>query len=98
MYRNLIDNAIAHAPSNQPILVSAGPGPVISVRDHGPGIPLEYRAQIFEQFWQGGTRSEGGAGLGLGIVKRLSEAHSADIQVAFPDDGGTEFSIRFRAP
>ncbi|MBO0123984.1 HAMP domain-containing histidine kinase, partial [Streptococcus pneumoniae] len=38
IYRNLIDNALSHAPGVTPIDVSAGPGPQLTVRDYGPGI------------------------------------------------------------
>ena len=97
IYRNLIDNAIAHAPSDRPIEVSAGPGPTISVQDFGPGIPLPDRTQIFEKFWQGGTRSDGGAGLGLGIVKRLADALGAEVTLDCPATGGATFSVTFEA-
>ena len=96
IYRNLIENAIAHGPSDRPIEISAGPGPTIAVRDYGPGIAIEDRAKIFEKFWQGGTRSEGGAGLGLGIVKSLTDALDAKITLDCPDEGGAIFSVFFR--
>jgi len=96
IYRNLIENAINHAPSDRPIEVSAGPGARISVRDYGPGIEISDRANIFEKFWQGGTRSEGGAGLGLGIVKRLADALNAEVTLECPDGGGAIFSVSFR--
>lgn len=98
IYRNLIENAIAHAPSDRPIHICAGPGPVLSVRDYGPGIPLEDKEKIFNRFWQGGTRSEGGAGLGLGIVKRLCDAHDAVITLESPEGGGTLFLVQFQPP
>ncbi|KJS39039.1 MAG: hypothetical protein VR74_03355 [Hyphomonas sp. BRH_c22] len=97
IYRNLIDNAIAHAPSDKPIEVTAGPGPTISVQDFGPGIPLPDRTRIFEKFWQGGTRGDGGAGLGLGIVKRLADALGAEVTLDCPATGGATFSVTFRA-
>tara|TARA_R110002020_G_scaffold309301_1_gene525090 strand:+ start:240229 stop:241557 length:1329 start_codon:yes stop_codon:yes gene_type:complete len=95
IYRNLIENAIAHAPSDRPIEISAGPGPIIAVRDFGPGIAIADRAKIFDKFWQGGTRSEGGAGLGLGIVKSLTDALNAEIALDCPEEGGAIFSVRF---
>lgn len=96
IYRNLIENAINHAPSDQPIEVSAGPGARISVKDYGPGIGISDRANVFEKFWQGGTRSEGGAGLGLGIVKRLADALNAEVTLECPEGGGSIFSVTFR--
>tara|TARA_R110002020_G_scaffold226974_2_gene437505 strand:+ start:25428 stop:25940 length:513 start_codon:yes stop_codon:yes gene_type:complete len=97
IYRNLIENAISRAPSDRPIEVSAGPGPRIAVRDFGPGIAIKDRAKIFEKFWQGGTRSEGGAGLGLGIVKSLTDALDAEIKLDCPNDGGAIFTVCFQS-
>ncbi|MBA3069238.1 MAG: HAMP domain-containing histidine kinase [Hyphomonas sp.] len=97
IFRNLIDNAIAHAPSDRPIEVSAGPGPRLSVRDFGPGIANSDRTNVFKKFWQGGTRSEGGAGLGLGIVKRLVDALNGEVTLELPEGGGTSFSVSFRS-
>ena len=56
IYRNLIDNALSHAPGQTPIEVSAGPGPQISVRDYGPGISDQDLPHIFERFWRKARR------------------------------------------
>lgn len=93
--RNLLDNAILHAPGKAPIEVTAGPGPQISVRDHGPGIAAEDRERIFERFWRADRRTSDGAGLGLGIVKRLVEVHRATISVEDAPGGGALFRIVF---
>jgi signal transduction histidine kinase len=93
--RNLIDNALIHAPGDTPIEVAAGPGSQISVRDRGPGVPPEDREHIFERFWRADRRASDGAGLGLGIVKRLVEAHGGNIAVEDAPGGGALFRIRF---
>ena len=68
----------------------------ISVRDHGPGIPVEFRPRIFEKFAQADTadaRQRGGTGLGLSIVKQI--VTRLDGAVGFEDapGGGTIFNV-----
>lgn len=97
IYRNLVDNALAHAPGDTPIEVSAGPGPQIGVRDYGPGISAADQTQLFERFWRKDRSSSEGAGLGLGIVKRLVDAHGGSITIETPEGGGALFRARFPA-
>lgn len=95
IYRNLIDNALAHAPGDTPIEVRAGPGPQLSVRDYGPGISDEDLPHIFERFWRKDRRETDGAGLGLGIVQRLAQAHGGATTVENPPGGGALFRVTF---
>jgi signal transduction histidine kinase len=85
--RNLVDNALAHAPGS-PIVVelrtvgTAEGAFVLEVRDEGPGIPDQYLKRIGEPFLlvdkaRSGTRTRGGFGLGLSIVRAVAEAHGA---------------------
>ncbi|CAN5298074.1 hypothetical protein BH10PSE13_BH10PSE13_15480 [soil metagenome] len=96
--RNLVDNALAHATGDDPVEIVAGPGPQFSVRDHGPGIPTTDRERIFERFWRGDRRTSNGAGLGLGIVRRLVEAHNGTIEVVDGPGGGALFRVRLQPP
>lgn len=96
--RNLVDNALAHTTGDSPIEIVAGPGPQLHVRDHGHGIPEADRERIFERFWRGDRRASNGAGLGLGIVKRLVEAHNGTITVENAPGGGTLFRVRLQSP
>lgn len=98
IYRNLIDNALAHAPGDTPIEVTAGPGPQLSVRDHGPGIADADMPHIFERFWRADRRRSDGAGLGLGIVQRLAEAHGGAITACNAPGGGALFLVTFPPP
>ena len=98
IYRNLIDNALAHAPGDTPIEVTAGPGPQLCVRDHGPGISDEDLPHIFERFWRKDRRQTDGAGLGLGIVQRLAQAHGGSITVQNASGGGALFRVTFAGP
>lgn len=97
IYRNLIDNALAHAPGHTDIIVAAGPGPQISVRDFGPGIGAADQAHLFERFWRRDRSGGDGAGLGLGIVKQLVDAHGGSIVIESPGGGGTLFRVHFPA-
>lgn len=69
---------------------------IISIRDHGPGIPLEFLPMLFEQFTQTGERSltKKGSGLGLAISKKLVDLHNGEIVVSTEVGEGTCFEIR----
>lgn len=95
VYRNLIDNALVHVVGSTAIEVVAGPGSQFSVRDYGAGIPAGDRDKIFERFWRGNRRVSDGAGLGLGIVQRLVEAHGGRITVEDAPGGGALFRVNF---
>lgn len=97
VYRNLIDNAFIHAPGETPIDVTVGPGPQLSVRDHGPGIAAADADYLFERFWRKDRSNSQGAGLGLGIVKRLVDAHGGTITIETPPGGGALFRVRLPA-
>lgn len=96
---NLLSNAIKFSPANAEVLVAVernGAIARISVRDHGCGVPIEFRPRIFEKFAQAdnpGPRQKGGTGLGLSIVKQIVERLGG--QVGFDDapDGGTIFYV-----
>jgi signal transduction histidine kinase len=62
----------------------------ISVRDSGPGIPVEIRDQVLEPFFT--TKARGG-GLGLPIAKRTAELHGGSLTVDCPADGGTLVTV-----
>lgn len=62
----------------------------LNVRDTGPGIPEELRAQVFEPFFT--TKSRGG-GLGLPIARRTAELHGGSLALECPPEGGTVVTI-----
>ncbi len=88
---NLADNAMRHAPAGSEVELHADapPGWVrIHVADHGPGIPPEEVARVFERFHRvdAARRSaDGGAGLGLSIVRWIVDLHGGRIDV-LPND------------
>jgi len=101
---NLLENAakygVSAAPDAPPIRVSAHVTPtalVISVRDHGPGLPTFGPGQeqaLFEKFTRGKTESATpGVGLGLSICKAVVEAHRGNITATQALGGGAEFIL-----
>jgi len=75
---NLLDNAIKYSGPNQPVEVGAevvGDRLVLTVRDHGIGIPTRDLERIFERFYRvdrARSRDTGGTGLGLAIVRHVA--------------------------
>ncbi|MEJ2236439.1 MAG: PAS domain S-box protein [Syntrophobacterales bacterium] len=66
---------------------------LLEFSDSGPGIPLEIRGKIFEQFFT--TKPVGvGTGLGLSVVYGVIQRHGGSIETESPPDGGTTFLIR----
>ena len=96
---NLLTNAVKFSPRGQEVVVTieALDDQVrVAVRDHGPGIPDEFKARIFEKFVQvdaSDARQRGGAGLGLSIVKQLMIRLGGDVSHDAAQDGGTIFRI-----
>ena len=71
---------------------------VLTVRDHGPGIPEAAQQQVFERFYRAeGSRSrtEGGSGLGLAIARQLAEVQGGNLVFRNHPDGGAEFQLCF---
>ena len=96
---NLLSNAVKFSPRGAEVSVSisSGGGRVrIGVRDHGPGIPNEFRRRIFQKFAQAdGTdaRTQGGSGLGLSIVQQIVMRLGGTIGYEAAPGGGTVFTV-----
>ncbi|MFM9857169.1 HAMP domain-containing sensor histidine kinase [Pseudoxanthobacter sp. M-2] len=93
---NLVENAIYHGGSAL-VSVTVGPGPQISVRDRGPGLPPGDSEALFKPFWRGPRAERGGAGLGLAIVARIQRSHGGGIEASDAPGGGAEFRLSYRA-
>jgi two-component system sensor histidine kinase CpxA len=82
---NIVRNAIRYSPAGATVeagLRRDGQHLVISVRDHGPGIPEDLIPRIFDPFFRvdpSRTEGTGGPGLGLAIARRAIRVHHGDI-------------------
>jgi signal transduction histidine kinase len=93
--RNLAENAINHTAAGSTVeFVVDGDG-TVSVLDEGPGIKDDERNLIFRRFWRRDRRKQGSTGLGLSIVQRIAELHSASIGVENRKPRGARFSLKF---
>ena len=95
--RNLAENAINYTAVGSTVEFVVEEDGTVSVLDHGPGISDEERNLIFRRFWRRDRRKAGSTGLGLSIVQRIAELHSAVISVENRRPAGACFSLRFRA-
>lgn len=97
---NLVSNAMKYG-AGHPIEISLKPlsaGWVqLSVRDHGIGIAPEDQARIFERFERVADPNYGGIGLGLWIVRQLTEAHGGRIRVWSQPGAGSTFTVELPA-
>ncbi len=96
--RNLIDNAVRHAPvgSTVQVSVSAEGRPTVQVIDEGPGFPESFASHAFDRFTRADAsraRSTGGAGLGLAIARGLVEALDGRIWIEAPPGGRVAFEL-----
>ena len=98
---NLIGNALRFTPADSPIEIGVGVDAatsraVLSVIDHGEGIPPQIRGKIFQRFWRADTsrtRDTGGSGLGLAIVSAIVDAHKGEVEVVETPGGGATFRV-----
>ena len=94
---NLIDNAIKHSPADSSIHISicekAG-SIAVSIADDGEGMTAEVQKHIFEKFYQGETSHKAeGNGLGLALVKRITDLCRGSIQVESSPGSGSTFIV-----
>ncbi|MGS0742340.1 sensor histidine kinase, partial [Glaciimonas sp. GG7] len=97
---NLIDNAIRYSPPNGRVTVHAmqgADGGIFSVEDSGPGIAAADQELIFNRFYRVDDNIAGN-GLGLAIVRDITNDHGARITVEPAATGGTIFSVYFPFP
>ncbi len=98
---NLLDNAVKYGPGDvKPVTVTLradGDLVRLHVDDEGPGVPAEERERVFERFYRAGdelTRVSVGVGLGLHLVKTVTEAMNGWVQVEEgPGSRGSRFTV-----
>ena len=99
---NLIENALIHTPPGTPVTVSVrrdGKNAVLEVSDRGPGVPQEMRDRVFERFARvdGDAAPRGSSGLGLAIVRAVTDAHEGRVELGDAEGGGARFVVTLPA-
>ncbi|MFJ5264167.1 sensor histidine kinase [Streptomyces sp. NPDC088387] len=91
---NILDNAVKFSPEGGTIEVALTNG-VLTVRDHGPGIPAEELPHVFDRFWRSpSARALPGSGLGLSIVARTIRQAGGEVTLTHAHGGGTVATVR----
>jgi two-component system phosphate regulon sensor histidine kinase PhoR len=103
VFENLIENACKYGQSGKRVVVTLSEatrasGPIVSVRDFGPGIAAEYLPRLTERFYRvdvEASRQHRGTGLGLAIAKHILARHEARLNVESDLGHGAVFSVVF---
>lgn len=100
VFSNLVNNAAKYTQPGGEIAVTVradGEDALVSVRDNGPGIPVDVRPRMFEMFAQGAATTSAphdGLGIGLWLAKRLMELHGGSVELIDGPPPGSEFVVR----
>jgi two-component system phosphate regulon sensor histidine kinase PhoR len=96
---NLLDNAVKYSPPGSRVRLAAvqeAERLVITVQDQGIGIPAQHLPRIFERFYRVGSgrcRGQGGAGLGLAIVRHIAQVHHGAAAAESHAGEGSVFTL-----
>ncbi|WP_211091859.1 sensor histidine kinase [Vibrio agarilyticus] len=95
LFANVIENAIKYCPPHSSISLSLqrhhdalGETLSVNIQDNGPGIPDSEKSRVFERLYRiDKSRTEGGLGLGLSLIKAITELHHGQITLADANPG-----------
>jgi two-component system, OmpR family, sensor kinase len=104
LIRNLLENARRYSTGDinlelSQLRVGTQQLAAIAVHDRGPGVPSDQRERIFEPFYRlpGASEREGGVGLGLALVKSISQRHGGSVRCEGRPGGGASFIVELPA-
>jgi signal transduction histidine kinase len=104
LIRNLLENARRYSTGDvslelSQLRVGTQQLAAIQVHDRGPGVPAAQRERIFEPFYRlpGASEREGGVGLGLALVKSISQRHGGSVRCEGRPGGGASFIVELPA-
>ncbi len=95
--RNLVEIGRRYSDGDVSVEVRREAGnAVVRVRDHGPGVPPDQRERIFDPFYRlpGASEREGGVGLGLALVRAITQRHGGSVHCEGQEGGGACFVLR----
>jgi signal transduction histidine kinase len=95
--RNLLENARRYGAGEISVELGSADGQAtVRVNDRGPGVPAALRERIFEPFYRlpGASERNGGVGLGLALVKSITERHGGTVRGEDRPGGGASFVVR----
>jgi two-component system phosphate regulon sensor histidine kinase PhoR len=102
VFENLIENGLKYGASGKRVEIAIAPDgngeARVSVRDHGPGIAAEHLPRLTERFYRvdvGDSRSQGGTGLGLSLVKHILNRHRGRLLIESVPKQGAAFTACF---
>ena len=90
-FANLIENAVKYGQRADVTLETGASEIIVRIEDRGPGIPEEFREQVFRPFFRLDTsraRHTGGSGLGLTVARSVARAHGGDVHLRARPGGG----------
>ena len=100
LFENLIENGLKYGASGKRVeiaLAADSKEARVSVRDHGPGIAAEHLPRLTERFYRvdvGESRTQGGTGLGLALVKHILNRHHGRLSIDSKAGEGATFTVR----
>lgn len=96
---NLVGHALRHTPQGTPVIVSASAlegAVLLTVEDHGAGIPDHLKRQVFEPFVHGPEAVDAaspGTGLGLTLARELAQLNGGTVEVRDRPGGGARLEV-----
>lgn len=97
---NLLSNALKFTPAGKTVRLSLRQEEewvVLEVADTGAGIPADELGHVFDRFYRGRDTRTSGSGIGLTVVRELTQAHGGSVEVTSEATGGTRFTVRLPA-